>query len=244
MLLSFVFVVFVSPNVVAISAIDANFLFRVPFMFAISIFYGHLANQVKQEKKRAERVQEAANLKRQLICALAHDIKTPLNVILGHAELLVEPSPPADKRDSFACIRKNVDRISKLITDFLDVSKLESVTFQGAKEWVHMNAIAEEVVAQLRVTAREKNLRLMLELENNLEPILGDEDQMQRLLARYGYGVTPTACLDDATRDAVAAFQRHFRPMRVDGGVDVSTAATLEALLAARDARPNTAHPS
>ena len=42
--------------------------------------------------------------------------------------------------------------------------------------------IAEEVVAQLRVTAREKNLRLILELENNLEPILGDEDQMQRAL--------------------------------------------------------------
>lgn len=181
-LLSFVFLVFVSPNVVAISTMDANFLFRVPFMFAISIFYGHLANQVKQEKKRAERMQEAANLKRQLICALAHDIKTPLNVILGHAELLVEPSPPADKRDSFACIRKNVDRISKLITDFLDVSKLESVTFQGTKDWVHMNAIAEDVVAQQRITAREKNLRLILELENNLEPILGDEDQMQRAL--------------------------------------------------------------
>jgi N-acetylmuramoyl-L-alanine amidase len=69
---------------------------------------------------------------------------------------------------------------------------------------------------------------------------LGETDpvieQVQRLLARYGYGVTPTGYLDGATRDAVAAFQRHFRPVRVDGVIDGSTIATLEALLAAREA--------
>jgi N-acetylmuramoyl-L-alanine amidase len=59
-------------------------------------------------------------------------------------------------------------------------------------------------------------------------------EEIQRLLARYGYGVTPTGYLDGITRDAVAAFQRHFRPIRVDGVVDVSTTATLKALLAAR----------
>jgi N-acetylmuramoyl-L-alanine amidase len=70
---------------------------------------------------------------------------------------------------------------------------------------------------------------------------LGETDpvieEVQRLLARYGYGVTPTGYLDGAARDAVAAFQRHFRPSRVDGVIDGSTIATLEALLAARDAR-------
>ena len=64
----------------------------------------------------------------------------------------------------------------------------------------------------------------------------GRSTRSQRLLARYGYGVTPTGYLDGTTRDAVAAFQRHFRPIRVDGVVDVSTTATLKALLAARDA--------
>ena len=62
-------------------------------------------------------------------------------------------------------------------------------------------------------------------------------DEVQRLLARFGYGVAATGYLDSATRDAVAAFQRHFRPMRIDGVVDVSTVATLRALIAERDAR-------
>jgi N-acetylmuramoyl-L-alanine amidase len=62
-------------------------------------------------------------------------------------------------------------------------------------------------------------------------------DEVQRLLARFGYGVIATGYLDGTTRDAVAAFQRHFRPMRIDGVVDVSTVATLRALIAGRDAR-------
>jgi N-acetylmuramoyl-L-alanine amidase len=78
--------------------------------------------------------------------------------------------------------------------------------------------------------------------------VLGDTnpaiEETQRLLARYGYGVTPTGYLDSPTRDAVAAFQRHFRPMRVDGVLDVSTTTTLKALLAARDARLNSIQPS
>ena len=69
-------------------------------------------------------------------------------------------------------------------------------------------------------------------------------EELQRLLGRYGYGVTPTGYLDGTTRDAIAAFQRHFRPIRVDGVVDVSTTATLKALLAAREARLSSIQPS
>jgi signal transduction histidine kinase len=185
-LLSLVFVLFVSPNVMAVSTANENFLFRVPFMFGISIFYGHLASQVKREKKRMERIEEAVRLKRQLVCALAHDIKTPLNVILGHAELLAEPSvgysTPKEKVSSLGCIRNNVDRIAKMITDFLDVSKLETLKLDEAKDLVQMNVIAEDVVLQQMVTAREKEQVLALKLDANLEPILGDFDQLQRAL--------------------------------------------------------------
>jgi N-acetylmuramoyl-L-alanine amidase len=61
----------------------------------------------------------------------------------------------------------------------------------------------------------------------------------QTLLASFGYDVPVLGYLDSTTRDAVAAFQRHFRPERVDGIVDVSTLETLKALVAARDARLN-----
>ena len=59
--------------------------------------------------------------------------------------------------------------------------------------------------------------------------------RMQRLLADYGYGITPSGDYDAATQEIVAAFQRHFRPARVDGIADVSTMRTLERLLAKRN---------
>ena len=57
---------------------------------------------------------------------------------------------------------------------------------------------------------------------------------MQKLLADYGYGVEINGEYDSLTRDVVAAFQRHFRPERVDGVFDASTRDTLRELLANR----------
>jgi N-acetylmuramoyl-L-alanine amidase len=54
---------------------------------------------------------------------------------------------------------------------------------------------------------------------------------LQAMLALYGYDVEITGVYDRQTRQAVAAFQRHFRPQRVDGEADASTMATLKALI-------------
>jgi N-acetylmuramoyl-L-alanine amidase len=57
--------------------------------------------------------------------------------------------------------------------------------------------------------------------------------RVQSMLSRYGYGIEPTGEYDSTTELVVRAFQRHFRPARVDGRLDLSTTATLERLLAA-----------
>jgi N-acetylmuramoyl-L-alanine amidase len=66
-----------------------------------------------------------------------------------------------------------------------------------------------------------------------LEP--GDRGEpvtrLQQKLRSYGYGIDQTAAFDEHTRLVVAAFQRHFRPARVDGRADLSTVATLDVLL-------------
>ena len=55
---------------------------------------------------------------------------------------------------------------------------------------------------------------------------------MQTAFARYGYGIPINGKYDGATMEVVTAFQRHFRPERVDGVADHSTMTTLHALLA------------
>ena len=56
--------------------------------------------------------------------------------------------------------------------------------------------------------------------------------KLQRMLADYGYGVPTRGSYDTMTHEVVAAFQRHFRPARIDGIADASTIKTLEKLLA------------
>ena len=57
---------------------------------------------------------------------------------------------------------------------------------------------------------------------------------MQKSLGQYGYGVSVNGNYDSIMHDVVTAFQRHFRPERVDGVSDQSTRATLRDLLATR----------
>jgi N-acetylmuramoyl-L-alanine amidase len=56
--------------------------------------------------------------------------------------------------------------------------------------------------------------------------------EVQTLLRRYGYDIEPTGGFDPKTEFVVTAFQRHFRPERVDGRIDQSTVTTLERLCA------------
>jgi N-acetylmuramoyl-L-alanine amidase len=71
-------------------------------------------------------------------------------------------------------------------------------------------------------------------------PFLGVGDcgsgvsELQMKLADYGYGISMTGNYDAATRDVIMAFQRHFRPERIDGVADASTVKTLADLIAAR----------
>jgi N-acetylmuramoyl-L-alanine amidase len=64
-------------------------------------------------------------------------------------------------------------------------------------------------------------------------------EALQAMLALYGYGLAITGTFDEDTEKVVAAFQRHFRQVRVDGVADASTIATLRDLIASRP-RPAT----
>ena len=57
--------------------------------------------------------------------------------------------------------------------------------------------------------------------------------RLQQRLRSYGYGIETTGKFDGDTEIVVKAFQRHFRPALIDGRADVSTIATLDALLEA-----------
>lgn len=184
-LLSITFVVVVPAQPAMLFTIDSSLWFRVPFMFGISVFYGYLVSQIKCEKKRVEKLEETERIKTQLVSAFAHDIKAPLSVILGHAELLAGSLggeiDAKEKLFSLDRIRENINRIVKLVTGFLDIAKLQTVNGRNSRTMVQLNAIIEEVLSQQLINLRQKEISISLDLDSTVKEVLGDHEQLERV---------------------------------------------------------------
>ena len=169
-----------------ISAVDPELLIRIPFIFGVSLLYGYLGEQVKKEKARAERAEETQNLKRQLVSALAHDIKNPLAVISVYAETLAmglrDASEDNGKMEAVQRIQANTDRIVKLVTGFLDASRAEAGNIELTPTPLQLNHLIREVGLQQMGSLRKKEISLNMDLDENLPDIVGDEAQIERVL--------------------------------------------------------------
>lgn len=102
----------------------------------------------------------------QFLAALSHELRTPLNAILGFTEvLLAEVDGPlsAEARENLEVVRNSGEHLRALIDDILDLSALESGELELSLRHVNVLPIAEEVVRELGVAARAKNVELSLE---------------------------------------------------------------------------------
>lgn len=169
--------------------LDRDLVFRIPFIFVVSVLYGlygYLAEQAKKEKERAQKADETQILKRQLVSALAHDIKNPLGTIMGYAETvsssLVDVPEAKDSLEPLQRIRDNAARIAKLVAGFLDASKVESGKVEFAPHPVQLNNLLKEVGQQQMGDMQKKNISLAVDLDDSLPEIMGDEAQLDRVL--------------------------------------------------------------
>ena len=139
----------------------------------------------RNEKARVKKVEEKDRLKRQLVAALAHDIKDPLGLIVLCADALTmhtEAKRHTDKDLEFlAAIHHSAQRIVKLVTGLLDASKLEA-GYSSQRNPVQLNTLIRRTGEEQAITLNEKKLKLKLDLEESLPTVRGDEDQLERVL--------------------------------------------------------------
>jgi signal transduction histidine kinase len=165
--------------------LDSDTLVRIPFLFGVSMLYAYLAHQAKSEKRRADQAEQAQIVRRRLVSGLAHDIKSPLSVIKGFAEVigLNVTNVPGQEYSLKAAqrIQENVDRILRLITGFLEASKAEGGESQPMDTPVAINSIISEVARQQTVDLQGNDLTVELKLDPDLPEILGDAAQLERV---------------------------------------------------------------
>ncbi len=158
---------------------------RISFLFGVSILYGYLSENTNKERKRAETAEEREHLKMGLVSALAHDIKNPLGIIMGYAELKLDEADGSKERGEEDTIWYRIEdsgrRIVNLVTGFLEASRAETGKLKIGDEPVQVNRLLREAIQQQQPQVQKKGLTLELELDERLPNVRGDKGQIDRV---------------------------------------------------------------
>jgi signal transduction histidine kinase len=172
----------------AIPAADAEFLERLASHAAIAISNAQLNAEVRS----------ANQTKSEFISFVAHELKTPMTSIRGYTDLVAQGAvgPVSQQQANFlATIRLNVDRMSALVSDLNDVSRIESGRLKLEFAAVFFQPALDEVLEALRAQIEGKQQKLTLEIPADLPPVWVDRGRLIQILTNLvsnAYKYTPT----------------------------------------------------
>ncbi len=128
---------------------------------------------------------EAERAKTEFVSNVSHELRTPLTSIKGYSDLLLSRvvGPLNDQQRHFIeIIQGSSDRLTTLINDLLDISRIESGRLQLESKPVWLESILREVVEMIHPQCDKKDLTLTLDLEPGVGPVLGDETRLTQIV--------------------------------------------------------------
>lgn len=138
-----------------------------------------------REHELRQTAEEANRLKDEFLAIMSHELRNPLNVILGYAELLLRmdeiKSAPRLHRMADA-VKRNAVAQSKLIRDLLDLSRLRSGKLDLNRETVSPVAAIENAIETVRMEADEKRVQIKVEAPNDLLFVRADPVRLEQII--------------------------------------------------------------
>ncbi|WP_027716358.1 PAS domain S-box protein [Desulfuromonas sp. TF] len=141
-------------------------------------------HRMEEELRAAkEAAEEASRAKSEFLTTMSHEIRTPMTVFLAALEQLLESDRDPQCRPYLELANKSARRLRSLIEDILDFSRIEARRVEILEEPFDPRACVRNSVDILSVLARDKGLRLELNIARNMPPILiGDSDRLGQVL--------------------------------------------------------------
>ncbi len=131
-------------------------------------------------KNQAEQLAES---KQQFLANMSHEIRTPLNAIIGFTEQLADTPLQKPQKKYLEAVQSSSQHLLETVNDILDYSKIEAGELKIAQEPFELTSTVKEVVAALDIKAQEKDLDLILEMQEDLSLFfLGDALRLKQIL--------------------------------------------------------------
>ena len=99
--------------------------------------------QLKAAKEKAE---ELNMLVSSFIANVNHEIRTPLNSIISFSELLIETEDYQERKEFYSIVKRNSDWLTKIVSDLLNLSKIESGAMEYKESPTDINALCQDIV--------------------------------------------------------------------------------------------------
>jgi signal transduction histidine kinase len=132
-----------------------------------------------------QQVQEANRLKTEFVTVVTHELRSPLTSIAGYLDLLLEAEgrEGAEAREAYLqIVKRNADRLLKLINDLLDIARLEAGKLEMKRLPLDLKGLIQEVSGALRPQIEGKGQHLRLDLAAPLPVVTGDPERLTQIL--------------------------------------------------------------
>ena len=131
-----------------------------------------------------EKAEEADRLKSAFLANMSHEIRTPLNAIVGFSSLLEEAEDAEEKHLYITIIEENNKLLLQLISDILDLSKIEAGTFDIIPEQVDAQQLCNELLQAMQVKATEQ-VEILLAPELPELTFTSDKNRLYQVLLNF-----------------------------------------------------------
>ena len=123
-------------------------------------------------------------LKSAFLANMSHEIRTPLNAIVGFSDLLVETEELSERQEYIKIVRENNDLLLQLISDILDLSKIEAGTFEFTSGDVDVTLLCEDIVRSMGMKAKGE---VELVLDNHLPVchVISDRNRIHQVISNF-----------------------------------------------------------
>jgi PAS domain S-box-containing protein len=143
------------------------------------------AKLLESERQARSEAEEANRIKDEFLATISHELRNPLNVILGYSEVLVR-SKEANESEfvqrAAEILRRNAIAQAQLVSDLLDLSRLQLGKFSLNRQVVSLTKTINDAVETVRDEAQAKGLEVKIEMSNELVFVDGDPLRMEQIV--------------------------------------------------------------